>query len=88
MISHCIEKELGMAYVDWMIKGPKISSCSCNYGCPCEFNALPTHDVCEGLEALRIDGGFFGDLRLDGIVIARVSTGQVRCMRVEASARE
>ena len=60
MISHCIEKELGMAYVDWMIKGPKISSCSCNYGCPCEFNALPTHDVCEGLEALRIDGGFFG----------------------------
>ncbi len=59
-----------MAYVDWMIKGPKISSCNCDYGCPCEFNALPTHDVCEGLEAHRIEEGYFGDVRLDGIVFA------------------
>lgn len=58
-----------MTYVDWMIKGPKIASCSCDYGCPCEFNALPTHDVCEGLEAHRIDEGWFGDVRLDGIVV-------------------
>ncbi len=58
-----------MAYVDWMIRGPKISSCNCAYGCPCEFNALPTNDVCEGLEAHRIDEGYFGDVRLDGIII-------------------
>ena len=58
-----------MPYVDWMIKGPKIASCSCDYGCPCEFNAPPTHDVCEGLEAQRIDEGWFGDVRLDGLVI-------------------
>lgn len=38
-------------------------------GCPCEFNALPTNDVCEGLEAQRIDEGWFGDVRLDGLVI-------------------
>ena len=59
-----------MAYVDWLIKGPKISSCNCDYGCPCEFNALPTHDVCEGLEAQLIEEGYFGDVRLDGIVVA------------------
>ncbi len=59
-----------MAYIDWMIKGPKIASCNCSYGCPCEFNARPTNDVCEGLEAHRIDEGYFGDLRLDGIVFA------------------
>ena len=59
-----------MAYVDWMIKGPKISSCNCDYGCPCEFNAPPTNDVCEGLEAMRIDEGHFADVRLDGLLIA------------------
>jgi len=58
-----------MAYVDWMISGPKIASCNCDYGCPCEFNAPPTYGKCEGLEAHRIDEGWFGDVRLDGIVI-------------------
>ena len=58
-----------MAYVDWMIRGPKICSCSCNYGCPCEFNAPPTNAVCEGIEAQRIDKGWFGDIRLDGLII-------------------
>jgi hypothetical protein len=58
-----------MAYVDWMIKGPKIGACSCSYGCPCEFNALPTNGDCEGLDAQRIDEGWFGDVRLDGLVI-------------------
>ena len=58
-----------MAHQDWMIKGPKIGACSCDYGCPCEFNARPTHESCEGLEAHRIDEGYFGKVRLDGLVI-------------------
>lgn len=58
-----------MSYIDWMISGPKIASCNCNYGCPCEFNALPTNNVCEGLEAHRIEEGWFGDIRLDGLII-------------------
>ena len=57
-----------MAYVDWMIKGPKIGACSCSYGCPCEFNARPTNGDCEGLDAQRIDEGWFGDVRLDGLI--------------------
>lgn len=59
-----------MAYVDWKIKGPKIASCSCDYGCPCEFNGRPTEGLCEGLEAHRIDDGWFGDVRLDGLIYA------------------
>lgn len=59
-----------MAYVDWMIRGPKISACNCAYGCPCEFNAAPTHAVCEGLEASEIEEGYFGDVRLDGLRFA------------------
>lgn len=58
-----------MAYVDWKIRGPKIGACSCEHGCPCEFNGLPTENVCEGLEAHRIDEGWFGDVRLDGLIV-------------------
>lgn len=60
-----------MTYVDWKIKGPKIGGCSCDYGCPCEFNARPTlGDLCEGMEAMLIEEGYFGDVRLDGLKIA------------------
>ena len=59
-----------MAYVDWLIKGPKIASCNCDYGCPCEFNGRPTRGLCEGLEAHRIEQGHFGELPLDGLVVA------------------
>ena len=34
-----------MAYVDWLLKGPKIASCNCDYGCPCEFNGRPSRGV-------------------------------------------
>ncbi len=59
-----------MAYVDWLIKGPKIGTCSCDYGCPCEFNARPTRGGCEGVEAHLIEAGHFGEVCLDGLIIA------------------
>jgi len=40
-----------MNYVDWEIKGPEISSCSCDWGCPCQFNSLPTHGNCRAAMA-------------------------------------
>lgn len=61
-----------MVYVDWAIKGPKIAACSCDYGCPCEFNGRPSEGLCEGLECMRIDEGWFGDTRLDGLKVAAV----------------
>lgn len=57
-------------YKDWMLSGPKIGGCSCDYGCPCEFNGRPTNGDCEGMEAMRIDEGYFEDIRLDGLVFA------------------
>ena len=56
-----------MSYVDWLLKGKKLGACNCSYGCPCEFNALPTYGVCEGMEAMEIDEGYFGEVRLDGL---------------------
>ncbi len=61
-----------MAYVDWQIKTRKLSSCSCDYGCPCEFNARPTQGFCEGVEAMEIVEGYFGDVRLDGLRTAGI----------------
>jgi hypothetical protein len=57
-----------MATVDWSIKGPHFVNCNCDYGCPCQFNALPTYRTCLALVAWRIEEGRFGDVRLDGLV--------------------
>lgn len=56
-----------MANIDWMIRGPEMATCNCAYGCPCQFNALPTNGNCRAAVAMRIDEGFFGDVRLDGL---------------------
>jgi len=56
-----------MAYVDWYIEGRQFGNCNCDYGCPCQFEALPTKGNCEGFEVLEIDKGHFGDVRLDGL---------------------
>jgi len=61
-----------MAYVDWMIRTKQIGTCSCDYGCPCEFNARPTRLPCEGVMAREITEGHFGKVQLDGLRVAGV----------------
>lgn len=56
-----------MEFIDWSIKGPHVMNCNCDYGCPCQFVALPTYGTCEAIVAWRIDEGHFGDIRLDGL---------------------
>jgi hypothetical protein len=56
-----------MAYVDWHMRGPEIASCNCAWGCPCQFNALPTHGDCRAMTGMRIDEGHFGDVPLAGL---------------------
>jgi len=59
-----------MSYVDWMIRTRQIGTCSCDYGCPCEFNAPPTRLPCEGVMAMEITEGYFDKVRLDGLRVA------------------
>jgi hypothetical protein len=61
-----------MAHVDWMIRTKQLGTCSCDYGCPCEFNAPPTRLPCEGVMAMEITEGYYRDLRLDGLRTAAV----------------
>ena len=53
--------------VEWRVKGTELGNCNCAYGCPCQFNALPTHGDCRGLFAYQIEDGHFGAVRLDGL---------------------
>lgn len=57
-----------MTYPDWSIRGPEIATCNCNWGCPCQFNSIPTHGDCRAGVAMRIDEGFYGDVSLDGML--------------------
>ena len=56
-----------MAHVDWYVEGKVFGNCNCNYGCPCQFEALPTHGNCTGFEVLHIDKGHFGETDLAGL---------------------
>ncbi|HUS98562.1 MAG TPA: DUF1326 domain-containing protein [Hyphomicrobiaceae bacterium] len=55
---------------DWYIEGEEFGVCNCAFGCPCQFEALPTDGHCRGFEALRIDKGHFDGLDLGGLKIA------------------
>jgi hypothetical protein len=54
----------------WSIKGAWFKNCNCDPGCPCDFNQDPTHGHCEGMIAMRIDEGRYGDVPLDGLKFA------------------
>ena len=46
------------------------ATCNCAWGCPCQFNALPTHGRCEALVAVRIREGHYGPTSLNGLTFA------------------
>lgn len=56
-----------MAHIEWRIKGREFVNCNCSYGCPCQFNAPPTHGNCQAVAAYIIDEGHHGEVRLDGL---------------------
>lgn len=56
----------------WEIKGRELVNCTCEYGCNCQFNALPDKGHCHAVAGIQIDEGFHGQTRLDGLRIAAV----------------
>jgi hypothetical protein len=56
----------------WRISGEEVGGCNCAWGCPCQFNALPTHGRCEAFIGLQIQEGYFGTTRLDGVRLAHI----------------
>ncbi len=59
-----------MTSANWRLEGEWIKNCNCAFGCPCDFNARPTHGYCQGLVAMRITKGNYNETRLDGLCFA------------------
>jgi hypothetical protein len=58
--------------VQWSIHGQEFTNCNCAYGCPCQFNALPTYGDCRAVLGFQIDKGHHGETKLDGLKFAGV----------------
>ena len=56
-----------MKLVEWSLQGVEFGHCNCDFGCPCQFNSLPTHGDCRALTFVQIEKGRFGDVPLDGL---------------------
>lgn len=56
--------------MDWHLSGNVLIACNCDWGCPCNFNARPTHGDCEGGWLWAIEYGEVGGVALDGRALA------------------
>ena len=56
----------------WEFKGRELVNCNCEYGCNCQFNALPDKGHCHAVAGIQIDEGHHGDTRLDGLRVAAI----------------
>jgi hypothetical protein len=54
----------------WRIAGDEVGNCNCDWACPCQFDALPTHGNCMAMIAYEINEGGFGDTSLEGVRFA------------------
>jgi hypothetical protein len=54
----------------WSLKGTVLIACNCAYGCPCNYNALPTTGDCEGGWTWIIDKGELDGVSVDGLGVA------------------
>ena len=56
--------------VKWHLKADFLETCSCDFGCPCNFEAPPTKGYCAYVAAWHIHEGYYGDVRMDGLTAA------------------
>lgn len=61
-----------MIDTNWMIRAREFANCNCSYGCPCQFNGLPTHGDCRAVVGIQIDTGHHGNTKLDGMKVAGI----------------
>lgn len=74
------------SFIDWQLRGSGVDLCNCAYGCPCQFNALPTHGSCQATVGYHITQGHFAETSLDDLHVVTtwhwpgaVHEGQGQC---------
>jgi|ERR1051325_1460319 hypothetical protein len=60
----------------WEIHAYFLDACNCDWGCPCQFNAKPTHGNCEGVAGYHILNGSYDHniVKLDGFNMALIAS--------------
>jgi hypothetical protein len=59
----------------WEMHAYFLDACNCDWGCPCQFNAKPTHGNCEGVAGYHIlDGSYDNSVKLDGFNMALIAS--------------
>ena len=59
----------------WKVHAYFLDACNCDWGCPCQFNAKPTHGNCEGVAGYHIVTGIYGtNIKLDGLNMALIAS--------------
>jgi hypothetical protein len=56
----------------WELKGLELVNCTCEYGCNCQFNALPDKGHCHAVAGIQIDEGHYGAVKLGGLRLAAI----------------
>lgn len=51
----------------YYLKGFNLGGCSCDWGCPCNFEVAPSLSFCEGEYIWCVEQGHYGDTSLDGV---------------------
>jgi hypothetical protein len=69
------EKKILIKKPKWKIHTYFLDACNCDWGCPCQFNAKPTHGNCEGVAGYHILNGSYGSrVKLDGFNMALIAS--------------
>ena len=55
---------------EWNVSGTVLIACSCDWGCPCNFQAKPTHGFCEGGWCWDVERGSIDGVRIDGLRVS------------------
>ena len=59
----------------WKVHAYFLDACNCDWGCPCQFNAKPTHGNCEGIAGYHVITGSYGTkVKLDGLNMALIAS--------------
>src|SRR5262245_46048911 len=54
----------------WTLKGTVVIACNCDWGCPCNFNALPSKGHCEGGWTWHVEHGAVDATARDGLTFS------------------
>ncbi len=73
----------------WSLKGDYFDACACHYVCTCDFGGDPMAHGCEGVGAIKIKEGKYGETSLNGVTATfYIKPGTEWALYVDESASE